>query len=372
MITKDKKKALMKLRDSFIKENNLDENVKMGFMDENENIGKIERLPTGFLPFDVLTGGGWVKNKINIIGGGESAGKTTKLLYDIGYWQKNIEDFIPVYIPAEKSFDREWAIKNGCDPEQLFVYEPRLAEENLDFVNKCAEKEHGVDCLIIDTLQALSSVRELHQGKKKDGSPSDKEKSTGDDGVSILPRLYSQFLRMYTSKTTDSLTLILTSQLRTDIMSMSRDKDIQTGGNAIKHYNVLNIKMQRVADSNFPIKDGTKLPLNSYAGKFTILKSKVRDRYKGLTLPYYFYHGSFDKRFNTICLAKDIGMFDGRSLVYNDTEFKARGIGESVDKMPDEAVKYLEDNIMSFYTKKVMSYEQPIEEIEESEELLDI
>lgn len=371
-LSKDKKKALQKLRDSFIKDNKLDpETTKMGFLDENENIGKIERLPTGIIGFDVLTGGGWVKNKINQLVGGESVGKTTKLLRSIASWQATIKDFMAAYIPAEKSFDREWAIKQGCTEDATWVYEPRTAEENLDFVMKCAADDSGVDCLIIDTLQALASSKEVYKGKKKDGSPSDTERSVNDDTMALLPRLYSQFLRMYTSKAQDTLTLILASQVRTDITSMARDKEKETGGNALRHYNMLNVKMARKGDSAFPIKDGDYAPANSYAVQLTILKSKVRNRYKGNKLLIYFYHGSFDHRFNVICISKDLGLWDGKSLEYvangETKEFKARGLKEAIEKMPDEAVAYLEPKLTEAYTKIVMNY-IPEADVDEDED----
>lgn len=373
-LSKDKKKALQKLRDSFIKDNKLDpEHTKMGFLDENEAIGKIERLPTGIIGFDVLTGGGWVKGKINQLVGGESVGKTTMLLRSIAHWQKTIKDFITAYIPAEKSFDREWSAAQGCENDQTWVYEPQTAEQNLDFVMKCADDGSGVDGLIIDTLQALSSSKEVYKGKKADGTPSDKERSVNDDTMALLPRLYSQFLRMYTSKSTDTLTLILVSQVRTDITSMARDKEKETGGNALKHYNMLNIKMRRVADSRFPISTDGKIPPNSFAVELKVMKSKVRNRYKNNTLLIYFYQGSFDHRFNVICIAKDLDLFDGKKLTYETTEgpkeFNARGIKETIDKMPDEAVKWLESKLVDTYTKKVMNYVPTPDE--ESEELED-
>jgi RecA/RadA recombinase len=360
-LSKEKKKALQKLRDSFLKDNKLDpEKTKMGFLDENENIGKIERLPTGLIGFDVLTGGGWVKGKINQLVGGESAGKTTKLLKSIAYWQDNLKDFVAAYIPAEKNFDREWATAQGCKEDSTWIYEPRLAEENLDFVMKCADDNSGVDCLIIDTLQALSSAKEVYKGKKADGTPADKERSVNDDTMALLPRLYSQFLRMYTSKASDTLTLILASQVRTDITSMARDKEKETGGNALRHYNVLNVKMTRKGDSAFPVKEGERAPPNSYAVQLTITKSKVKNRYKGNKLLMYFYHGSFDHRFNVICIARDLGLWDGKHLEYEvngeKKEFKARGLKEAIEKMPPEAVMYLEPLLTDAYTNLVMNY----------------
>jgi uncharacterized protein YndB with AHSA1/START domain len=80
----------------------------------------------------------------------------------------------------------------------------------------------------------------------------------------------------------------------------------------------------------------------------------------------YFINGSFDHRFNVICISKDIEMWDGKTLTYETSEgtkeFKARGLKESIEKMPDEAVKWLEGRLTEAYTKKVMSYVVPADE----------
>lgn len=184
-LSKDKKKSMQKLRDAFIKEFKLPETSKMGFLDEGLNIGNIEHLKTGIIGFDVLTNGGWIKGKINQLVGGESVGKTTLLLNCFGYWQRNLDDFLISYVPAEKNFDKEWAIAQGCIEDMTWVYEPRSAEENLDFVMKCCGEDSPVNCLAIDTLQALGSAKEVFKGKKKDGSPSDKERSVNDDSMAL-------------------------------------------------------------------------------------------------------------------------------------------------------------------------------------------
>jgi RecA/RadA recombinase len=374
-LSKDKKKAMQKLRDGFIKENKLPEDIKMGFLDENENIGKIERLPTGIIGFDVLTGGGWVKNKINQLVGGESAGKTTSLLNSFSYWQKEFEDFLTAYIPAEKNFDREWAMAQGCEPESMWVYEPRSAEENLDFVMKCSADDSPVNCLAIDTLQALSSVKEVYKGKKKDGTPSDKERSVQDDSMALIPRLYSQFLRMYTAKTADALTLILTSQVRTDLNPMAQGANKETGGNALKHYNMLNVKMNRISDSKWP---ASEIPPNSYVVQLEITKSKVKNRYRGNRLMMYFHKGKFEHKFNVLAIGKELGLHDGKGYTYTNkegqvVEIKSKGFNDLYNKITDEAIEHMGSQLMEAYTKKVMDYvpvEEPAEVLEDGEDVL--
>jgi RecA/RadA recombinase len=356
-LSKEKKNKINKLKSQFIKDNKINEDeIKMGFLNEDPKIGVIERLPTGIISFDVVTNGGFAKGKINQIFGGESAGKSTMFQVAMGHWQKIIDDFFTAYLPSEKSFDREWAIQNGCDPEMLWIFEALNAEMNLDFCMKCADPSSGVDCLIIDTLQALSSVKEVY--KKSNGKITKKEKSVEDDSMALIPRLYSQFLRMYTSRSVDKLTLILASQVRTDLSPMANGAKRATGGNAIGHYNVLSVKMTRTGKSDWPTSD---LPPNSYPGKFVVDKSKVKGRYKGNELPFYFYKGSFDHNFNVVALAKHLDIFDGKKYTMNDgTEIKAMGFNDFFNnKATQEVIDEMESKLMPTYTKLVMGYEVP-------------
>ena len=366
-LSAEKKKQIKKLKDKFIKDNKIDgETIKMGFLSEDDSIGVIERLPTGIVAFDVVTNGGFAKGKINQIFGGESTGKSTLFQRSMGNWQNDNPEFFTAYLPSEKTFDRDWAIKNGCDPDMLWIFEALNAEMNLDFCMKCALPDSGVDCLIIDTLQALASIKEVY--KKSGGKITKTEKSVENDSMALIPRLYSQFLRMYTSRTIDNLTLILASQVRTDLSPMANGAKRATGGNAIGHYNVLSVKMTRTGMGDWP-GGKEKLPPNSYPGKFVITKSKLKDRYKGNELPFYFYKGSFDHDFNVLALARHLNILvDGKKYTMDGTEIGSRGFYDFVDnKATPEIIAHMEARLMDTYTDMVMGYEPAVLEVTDGE-----
>lgn len=164
---------------------------------------------------------------------------------------------------------------------------------------------------------------------------------------------------MYTAKTADLLTLILTSQVRTDLNPMAHGANRETGGNALKHYNMLNIKASRLGDSAWKCGD---IPPNSYVVKLQITKSKVKDRYRGNEIQIYFYKGSFDHKFNVVAIAKDLGLHDGKTIKYIDAagveqELKAKGFNDMWNnRINDEAISYLESKLTSSYTEQVMNY----------------
>lgn len=353
---KDKRKAVNDLIKNFMKDKDPTK-VKIGILSEDETLGKIERMSTGVIGFDVLTDGGLVKGKINQIYGGENAGKTTLIFENISHNQANDNDFVAAYLSAEKTFDRDYCTARGVNPESIVLFEGETAENNTDFCIKCVDSETPISFLAVDTLQALSSKQELYK--------KDKTRSVEDNSIALLPRVYSQFLRMYTSQSVGKLTLLLASQVRADlnVANPAMVTKKQTGGNAIAHYNVLTVEMKRLGDTNWPV---TEIPPNSFVTLLRLRKAKIMNRYSGNTIKIYFNKGSFEHKFNVIAIAKDLGVHDGKTFSYTDStgqviDLKYRGFNEMYNKIPDEAVNVMCGMLQKKYTDIAMS-EMPIKE----------
>ena len=258
-----KKKNIMSKINKFLETNKIADKrgVKIGFLSDDKDIGVIERLPTGILGFDILTGGGLVKGKINQIYGPEGCTKTTLTLKAIANCQKIDPMFIAAYLNNEKTFDRDWAAYNGVDPQRLLVADVTTGEESADLCNHLSSEENEVDFAAFDTIQALSTKTELGKSDKK-------KRSVGDKTMADIPRMYSQFLRMYTSQSAGTLTLLLASQVRMDLGSFIPTATA-TGGNAIKHYNILTVEMRKGGKTHWP---STEIPPKSFT---VCLKIKI-------------------------------------------------------------------------------------------------
>lgn len=349
--------------------------LSIGFMSEDEKIGDIERLPTGILGLDILTGGGWAKGKINQVWGAEGVGKSTVMLLSIAHAQKTVDDFLAAYLNNERTLDRTYADALGVNFDELLVAETSTTEEAGDLVNDLADPATGVDFIAFDTIQALSPEGEIV-------TSAGKEKSLADNTMALMPRAWSQFLRMYTSKNL-GMTLLLGSQVRMDLSS-NKPTAKETGGNAIKHYNLLTVSMKKLSiTSNWPYTVTYQTaPPNSYPVMMKIEKAKLRGRYSGCKLMMYYYRGSFERKFNVLAIAKDLGLHDGKLLKYyvpakNDTpeveipdieqEFKARGFNDMYKRVPDEAIDWLETQLMGAYDKQVMLEEPEPDEDEDGE-----
>jgi recombination protein RecA len=364
-LSAEKKKQAIKMMEKFLKDHKDEEQkkIKIGFLGDNSELGKINKLTTGLIGLDTLTDGGFIKGHINLVYGGEGAGKTTTFFEFIKACQKN-KDFLPGYVSAEKSLDRTYAQQVGVNIDELIVMEGETAENNTDFCIEATDPANGYDLLIVDTLQALSSKQELYKGS------SQTVRSTEDNSMALLPRVYSQFFRMYTSKSVGSLTLLLGSQVRTDLSNPMFAVNRQTGGNALKHYNLLTIEMKRLSDGNWP-SGADNIPPNSFVVKLKLDKAKIMNRYRGNTINIYFKEGKFDHKFNLLAIAKDLGITDGKTLnwvkttesyhngdIHESNEvLKAKGFNDMYNnKMTSEIYTWLETQIPKVYTKQVLSY----------------
>jgi len=341
---KDKRKKIKSATATFIKKHKLEDNpnVKIGIMSEDASIGNVKQFKTGNIALDLLTGG-FFQGMVNVIYGGQSVGKSTMMRDMVKYTQENYDAF-GLYMNQEKTMDRTYWEKAGVDMDKLTVAEFETVEQSLDMCNKCATGEIPVDLLMIDTLQALSPDSEIHKGKDT--------KSVEANTIAQIPRLYSQFLRMYTSLNT-GLSMVLVSQVRTaGIGGGGMPFDGMTGGNAIAHYCNLIVKLTKSESFTQWPYTITALPPHSYVVLMKIDKIKGAGRYRGLKIKGYFYKGKFDRRFNIIAIGKDLGVHDGKSFSYpNPTnpeemiEYKVAGINamlNGVKPLPDEAVDYME------------------------------
>jgi len=344
LTTKEKRKKIKLATTAFIKKHKLEnnDNVKIGIMSEDDSIGNIKQFETGNVAVDILTGG-FFQGMVNVIYGNQSVGKSTFVRDMVRHTQKKYEAF-HLYMNQEKTMDRKYWQDNGVNMDMLSVGEFETVEQSLDMCNKAATGELPFDILEIDTLQALSPDSEIHKGKDT--------KSVEANTIAQIPRLYSQFLRMYTSLNT-GLSLVLVSQVRTaGIGGGGMPFDGMTGGNAIGHYCNLIVKMTRSESTAQWPYSVTALPPHSYVVLYKIDKIKGASRYRGLKIKGYFYKGKFDRRFNIIAIGKDLEVHDGKSFSYpnpsNSDElltYTCRGLNEMINgvkTLPDEAVDYME------------------------------
>ncbi len=351
----EKKKLITKGAQAFLKKHKLEDKdgVNIGFMDQEPDIGKLTAVKTGVIPLDLATGGLY-QGMVNVWYGPKDSGKSTCVRDAMISIAKN--DTFGGYMNQEKTLDRSYWEDAGIQQSNVQLLEFITNEQALDYAVNCASGDIPLDMLAIDTVQALASEKELH----KKGS--EVIKSVGDQDVALIPRVYSKFLRTYTSLSSGKLTLLLVSQVRITGIGTVRVFEDMSGGNAIKHYNVLTLKIAKAGKSAWPTAAliGANMPPNSFPVRFTVDKIKAKGRYSKIKIIGYFYRGKFDKKFNTVYIGRDLGIHDGKSFSYPDPtdaeksiDIKYRGVNEMFSKIPDEAVKHMESLLEPAFLKSI-------------------
>jgi len=227
---KEKLKALQLTLDKIEKTYGKGTIMKLG----DNAIENVEIIHTGSIALDAALGiGGLPKGRVIEIYGPESSGKTTLALHAIAESQK--KGGIAAFIDAEHALDPIYASKIGINIDDLIISQPDYGEQALDIAEMLI-RSGAVDVIVIDSVAALVPKAEL-------------EGDMGDTHVGLQARLMSQAMRKLTPVVHKSKTiLIFINQIRQNISAMPyANKEVTTGGNALKFYSSLRIEVRRIA-----------------------------------------------------------------------------------------------------------------------------
>lgn len=141
---------------------------------------EVGRIPTGSLSLDIITGGGIPENRLTLVTGGYSSGKTSVVLKIVGNAQRlfkerheeqktrglNIPTKKCIWIDAEGAFDEEWARHLGVDTEELIVVRPEYGEQALDIADVLVKND---DCgmVVLDSIAGLVPKSESEESMEK-------------------------------------------------------------------------------------------------------------------------------------------------------------------------------------------------------------
>ncbi len=226
----------------------------------DEDVQKVEAVPTGCLTLDIALGiGGIPKGRIIEIYGPESSGKTTVALHMIAEVQK--AGGTAAFIDAEHALDPYYAKNLGISLEDLYISQPDNGEQALDILEKLV-RSGAIDIVVVDSVAALTPQAEI------DGD-------MGDSHMGLQARLMSQALRKLTAVTSKSkCSIIFINQLRDKVGVVYGSPETTTGGKALKFYSSVRIDIRKTE----PIKDGADIIGNKVKAK--IVKNKVAPPFK--------------------------------------------------------------------------------------------
>lgn len=214
-----------------------------------------ERMSTGSLGLDIISGGGYGKGRIVEVYGAESSGKTTLALHAIALEQK--KGGVCAFVDAEHAFDRSYAEALGVDMSKLIMSQPDNGEQALE-IAEALISTGKVAFLVVDSIAALTPKAEI------DGE-------MGESKMGLHARLMGQAMRKLTGVISKTNTVVyFVNQTREKIGIMFGNPETTTGGNAMKFYASTRIKISKSAGD----KDSDGRVLNSKV-KVETVKNKL-------------------------------------------------------------------------------------------------
>ena len=296
--------------------------MKLG---ENQ-VAKVETIPTGSISLDLALGGGLPKGRIIEIYGPESSGKTTLTLHAIAEIQK--AGGTAAFIDAEHALDPEYAKKIGVDTDNLLLSQPDNGEQALE-ITETLVRSNAVDLIVVDSVAALVPRAEI-------------EGEMGDSHMGLQARLMSQALRKLTGVISRSnTTVIFINQIRMKIGVMFGNPETTTGGNALKFYASVRMDIRRISQ----IKQGDQAIGNRTRVK--VVKNKIAPPFR---------EAEFDIMFNEgISKSGDIlDLAVNKNIVEKAGAWFSYG-GEKIGQGREASKQYLNNNpkVMDEIAKKI-------------------
>lgn len=196
--------------------------------------GVVDQVPvisTGSISLDKATGiGGIPLGRITEIFGHTGSGKTTLALNLIREAQK--KGMKTVFIDAEHTMNREYAIKIGINLSQLLFNQPQNAEQAFDLISLLV-KSSAIDLIIVDSIPAL--ISQIETDLKMD-----------EVTMAAQARLLSTALRRLVGSISYSNTaVVFINQLRTSF-GPHGPQDKTPGGMALPFYCSLRLSVNRI------------------------------------------------------------------------------------------------------------------------------
>lgn len=133
------------------------------------------RIPTGCFMLDLALLGGYPQGYSTMIYGFESSGKTTGCLRGVAEYQRKHPNRVVAWLDAEGMFDKDWAVKNGCNPDMMVVARPESGEQGVDIMEEWVGVK-SIGLIVLDSIPSMVPLNIL-------------EKSAEDNTMAELARL---------------------------------------------------------------------------------------------------------------------------------------------------------------------------------------
>lgn len=258
---------------------------------------KVEYLPTGVLPIDVLLQGGVPRGRFITITGSFSTLKSLIGLRAIASTQAR--GGVCALVDTEHAFDPEWAQTLGVDTDTLILQHPESGELAIDTAE--ALVRGGCDLIVFDSVAAV--LPEAERSKRLHSEPVQPAR---------IAALMSQAMRKLTAANSRTA-IIWINQMRMQVGVTFGNPERATGGLALPYYSSQIINLRQTGKVTNPVKvwDGDKWAdsKTTVAQKFkaTLEKSKLSAPHKEVHFVWDFETNSVDEIGYLISLGLESG-----------------------------------------------------------------
>jgi len=282
----------------------------------------VPAVPTGSMGLDRVLGvGGLPRGRMVEMFGQESSGKTTLALTVIARAQQ--AGGVAAFVDAEHALDPRYAANLGVKVDDLLISQPDFGEQALEIIDALV-RSGAVDVIVLDSVAALVPKAEL-------------EGAVGDAHVGLHARLMSQALRKLAPIAARNGTLVIfINQVRQKIGVSFGSNETTTGGNALKFYASVRLKVQRIGQ----LKEGDQVKGNRV--RVRVVKNKVAPPFGTAEFDLIFNRG-IDNTAELLDMALDKGVVvkNGAWYSFMDSQL-GHGRGQVIEAMkqdPDLALR---------------------------------
>lgn len=286
-----------------------------------------DRIPTGWFPFDLATGGGFPMGGVSVVFGPESSCKTSVALRAIAQCQLLKPELRCVFLDLEGAYEPSWGEALGVDNEKLTYALPDYAEQVVDMVIALIQAD-DVGVIVIDSLAAMAPENEIISSAEK--------ASVGGAGLVI-----SKFYRKMTTEINRAKKqgryplVIAINQIRHKIGVLYGNPETQPGGFAFRFASKLTVRMYGKDKEDAKISPAVP-PFKEIAGEIKKWKVPIAARsfkldMQTLTLPEHgLKQGNVDAWNTVSTYLKRYGMLtqekSGKPWVCMGEEYKTQAV----------------------------------------------
>jgi recombination protein RecA len=232
----------------------LEEGVRLG----SDEYFKIERIPTGSLVLDRITGGGFALGRHYECFGDESSGKSYTTYRTMALSQQRGN--LCAIVDPEHSFDNERFTFLGGSPGDLLAFHPDDAEDAIAVMMLLAKhaKEETLEIISVD------SVSSLVPGEEMEKDPRDEDRIAGQ------ARMMSRALRRITAVNKKTL-FLWTNQERENVNVRFGNPRTTSGGRALRFYATGRIEFRkgsRITEKRKIIRNGKPVETDVAIGRW--------------------------------------------------------------------------------------------------------